>query len=106
MTAEAMDHIQNLGLYNMAAMQTGYTLFIPLAGIQTHGQYTPLIPNKVAKVRAQKKEAMFESDMGRTLQKIPEIREVRDSQDSKEVTLDEMPNSGERELNEYTCSRY
>ena len=34
-----------------------------------------------------------------------ETREVRDSQDSKGGTLDEMPNIGERELIEPTSSR-
>jgi hypothetical protein len=34
----------------------------------------------------------------------PETWEVRDSQDSKEETLDEMPNSRERELIEPTYS--
>jgi hypothetical protein len=33
---------------------------------------------------------------GRTLWKVPEIQEVRDSQDSIWVTLAKMPNSGER----------
>jgi hypothetical protein len=36
---------------------------------------------------------------------VPETREVRDSQDSKGRTLDEMPDSGERELIEPTSSR-
>ena len=35
----------------------------------------------------------------------PEIQEVRDSQDSKGGTLDEMPYSKERELVEPTSSR-
>ena len=34
---------------------------------------------------------------GRSLYKVPEIWEVRDSQDSKGRTLDKMPNSGEGE---------
>ena len=44
-------------------------------------------------------------DVGRTLQNVPETWEVRDSQDSKGGTLDEMPNSRERELIEPTSSR-
>ena len=40
-----------------------------------------------------------------TLQKAPETWEVRDSQDSKGGTLDEMPDSRERELIEPTTSR-
>ena len=40
-----------------------------------------------------------------TLQNVPETWEVRDSQDSKGGTLDEMPNSRERELIEPTSSR-
>ena len=40
-----------------------------------------------------------------TLQKAPEIWEVRDSQNSKGGTLDEMPDSRERELVESTSSR-
>jgi hypothetical protein len=45
------------------------------------------------------------SEDGRTLQNVPETWEVRDSQDSKGGTLDEMPNSRERELIEPTSSR-
>ena len=41
---------------------------------------------------------------GGTLQNVPETWKVRDSQDSKEGTLDEMPYSGERELVESTSS--
>ena len=44
-------------------------------------------------------------ELGVTLQNAPETWEVRDSQDSKGGTLDEMPNSGERELVESTSSR-
>ena len=40
-----------------------------------------------------------------SLQNAPEIWEVRDSQNSKEGTLDEMPNSEEKELEESTSSR-
>ena len=40
-----------------------------------------------------------------TLQNAPETWEVRDSQDSKGGTLDEMPDSRERELIEPTSSR-
>ena len=40
-----------------------------------------------------------------TLQNIPENWEMRDSQDSKEGTLDEMLNSRKRELIEPTSSR-
>jgi hypothetical protein len=40
-----------------------------------------------------------------TLQNPPEIWEVRDSQKSKGGTLDEMPDSRERELIEPTSSR-
>jgi hypothetical protein len=40
-----------------------------------------------------------------TLQNSPEIWEVRDSQDSKGGTLDEMPESREREFIEPTSSR-
>ena len=40
-----------------------------------------------------------------TLQNVPETWEVRDSQDSKGGTLDEMPDSRERELIEPTSSR-
>ena len=43
--------------------------------------------------------------MGGTLQNAPETWEVRDSQDSKGGTLDEMPDSRERELIEPTSSR-
>ena len=39
------------------------------------------------------------------LQNAPETWEVRDSQDSKGGTLDEMPDSRERELIEPTSSR-
>ena len=39
------------------------------------------------------------------LQNAPETWEVRDSQDSKGGTFDEMPNSRERELIEPTYSR-
>ena len=42
---------------------------------------------------------------GGTLQNVPETWEVRDSQDSKGGTLDEMPDSRERELIEPTSSR-
>jgi hypothetical protein len=38
-------------------------------------------------------------------QNVPETWEVRDSQDSKEGILDEMPNSTERELIEPVSSR-
>ena len=38
-------------------------------------------------------------------QNAPETWEVRDSQDSKKGTLDEMPVSREKELMEPTCSR-
>ena len=44
-------------------------------------------------------------ELGVTLQNAPETWEVRDSQDSKGGTLDEMPNSRERELIEPTSSR-
>ena len=44
-------------------------------------------------------------EFGGTLQNAPETWEVRDSQDSKGGTLDEMPYSGEREFVESTCSR-
>ena len=40
-----------------------------------------------------------------TLQNVPETWEVRDSQNSKRETSDEMPYSGERELVEATSSR-
>jgi hypothetical protein len=40
-----------------------------------------------------------------TLQNAPETCEVRDSQESKEGTLDEMPNCRERELIEPTSNR-
>jgi hypothetical protein len=39
------------------------------------------------------------------LQNVPETCELRDSQDSKGGTLDEMPYSGERELAEPISSR-
>ena len=42
---------------------------------------------------------------GGTLQNAPETWEVRDSQDSKGGTLDEVPDSRERELIEPTFSR-
>lgn len=42
---------------------------------------------------------------GVTLYKVPETSEVRESQDSKKGTLDEMPNIRERELVESTSSR-
>ena len=41
---------------------------------------------------------------GGALQNAPETWEVRDSQDSKGGTLDEMPNIGEREFIEPTSS--
>ena len=44
-------------------------------------------------------------ELGVTLQNAPETWEVRDSQDSKGGTLDEMPDSRERELIEPTSSR-
>jgi len=44
-------------------------------------------------------------EVGRILQNVPETREVRDSQDSKADTLDEMPYSEERELVEPTSRR-
>jgi hypothetical protein len=40
-----------------------------------------------------------------TLQDVPETWEVRDSEDSKGGTLDEMPCSGEREFIKPTSSR-
>ena len=40
-----------------------------------------------------------------SLQDAPDTREVRDSQDSKGGTLDELPNRGERKLIELTSSR-
>jgi hypothetical protein len=43
--------------------------------------------------------------LGGTLQYTPETWLVRDSQDSKGGTLDEMPDSKERELIEPTTSR-
>ena len=43
--------------------------------------------------------------LGGILQNISETREMRDSQDSKRGTLDEMPNIGERKLVEPTSSR-
>jgi hypothetical protein len=45
------------------------------------------------------------SEVGRTLQNATETWEVRDSQDAKGVTLDEMPDSRERELIVPTSSR-
>ena len=44
-------------------------------------------------------------EVGGTFQNAPETWEVRDSQDSKGGTLDEMPDSRERELIEPTSSR-
>jgi hypothetical protein len=44
-------------------------------------------------------------EVGGTLQNAPETWKVRDSQDSKGGTLDEMPDSRERELIEPTSSR-
>ena len=44
-------------------------------------------------------------EVGRTFQNVPETWEVRDSQDSKGGTLDEMPDSRERKLIEPTSSR-
>jgi hypothetical protein len=44
-------------------------------------------------------------EVGVGLQNVPETWEVRDSQDSKGGTLDEMPNSGERECVKFTSSR-
>jgi hypothetical protein len=41
-----------------------------------------------------------------TIWKVPATWEVRDSQDSMEVTIDEMPNSGNWELEESTSSRW
>jgi hypothetical protein len=43
-------------------------------------------------------------ELGVTLQNAPETWEVRDSQDSKGGTFNEMPNSRERELVEPTSS--
>jgi uncharacterized protein with gpF-like domain len=40
-----------------------------------------------------------------TLYNVPETWEVKEFQDSKRGTSDEMPNSGERELVEFTSSR-
>ena len=45
------------------------------------------------------------AEVGETLQNAPETWEVRDSQDSKEGTLDEIYNSRERELTEPISSR-
>jgi hypothetical protein len=59
-------------------------------------------------MRASRKNANGQSrevGFGGTLQNVPEIREVRDSQDSKRGTLDEMPYIGERKLVEPTSSR-
>jgi hypothetical protein len=42
---------------------------------------------------------------GRTLYKVPETWEVRDSQESKGGNLDEVANSGDRELVESTSCR-
>ena len=47
----------------------------------------------------------WEEGGGVPSRKIPETWEVRDSQDSKGGTLDEMPDSRERELIEPTSSR-
>jgi hypothetical protein len=44
-------------------------------------------------------------EFGGTLQNAPETWEGRDSQDSKGGTLDEMPDSRERELIERTSSK-
>ena len=44
-------------------------------------------------------------EVGGTLQNVPETWEMRDSQDSKRGTLDEVPYFGERELVEPTSSR-
>jgi hypothetical protein len=43
--------------------------------------------------------------LGGTLQNAPDTWEVRDPQESKGGTLDETPNSRERELTEPTSSR-
>lgn len=40
-----------------------------------------------------------------TLQNVPEAWEVRESQDSKGGTLNEVPSSAERELEESTSSK-
>jgi hypothetical protein len=45
------------------------------------------------------------SEVGGTLQNVPESWEVRDSQDWKRGTLEDMAYIGERELVEPTCSR-
>ena len=42
---------------------------------------------------------------GGTLFNVPETKEVKESQDSMGGTLDEMPNSGERGLVEFTSNR-
>ena len=39
------------------------------------------------------------------LYKVPETWDVRGSQDSKQITLAEMPNSGKMELEKITSSR-
>jgi hypothetical protein len=44
------------------------------------------------------KQAPWEVGGRLTIQNVPETEEVRDSQDSKGGTLDEMPDSGERDL--------
>ena len=42
---------------------------------------------------------------GGTLYNVPETWDVRDSQDSKGGTVDETPNSGEKDISESTSSR-
>jgi hypothetical protein len=44
-------------------------------------------------------------EVGGTLQNVPETWEMRDSQDSKRGTLDEVPYFGESQLVEPTSSR-
>jgi hypothetical protein len=52
-----------------------------------------------------KQATMGNRRLGGTLQNAPETWEMRDSQDSKEGTLDEMPDTRESELTEPTSSR-
>ena len=47
----------------------------------------------------------WEMESGETLQNVQDTWEVKESQDSKGGTLDEMPNSGEKEPVEHTSSR-
>jgi hypothetical protein len=66
-----------------------------------------VVYNRTECLRARRKNGNrqpLEVGGGQTLQSVPEIWEVRDSQDSKGGTSDEVSSSGERELVEPTSN--